>query len=124
MISWYDVLWELGKISGCHQMPERSFFIGKKQFPVCARCTGAFIGYLVGGFIYPVCQIPISVDLVFCLVMIFDWLIQRLKIRESTNLRRLFTGMLCAFGLIQIYLRLFVFASKRIISIFTLQIFR
>jgi uncharacterized membrane protein len=26
----------------CHQLPERSFFLGDRQFPVCARCTGLY----------------------------------------------------------------------------------
>jgi uncharacterized membrane protein len=28
----------------CHQRPERSFFIGSQQLPVCARCTGLYVG--------------------------------------------------------------------------------
>ena len=28
----------------CHQRPERSFFIGGQQLPVCARCTGLYLG--------------------------------------------------------------------------------
>ena len=40
----YAQLMRLGRSSGCHQMPERSFFIRGKQFPVCARCTGVMIG--------------------------------------------------------------------------------
>ena len=37
----------IGNHSGCHQMPERSFFYKGKQFPVCARCTGVIIGQSV-----------------------------------------------------------------------------
>ena len=31
----------------CHQRPERSFFIAAHQMPVCARCTGIYIGAAV-----------------------------------------------------------------------------
>ena len=39
----------IGNHSGCHQMPERSFFYKGKQFPVCARCTGVIIGFRRAG---------------------------------------------------------------------------
>lgn len=32
----------------CHRMPERSFHFRGKQFPLCARCTGIMIGYIIG----------------------------------------------------------------------------
>jgi uncharacterized membrane protein len=32
----------------CHQIPERSFHISGIQLPVCARCTGLYIGGAVG----------------------------------------------------------------------------
>ena len=30
--------------SVCHQIDLRSFHIGERQFPLCARCTGQFLG--------------------------------------------------------------------------------
>lgn len=32
----------------CHQRPERSFFWGAHQFPVCARCTGLYLSAATG----------------------------------------------------------------------------
>lgn len=32
----------------CHQIPERSFFLAGRQLPLCARCTGTFLGALLG----------------------------------------------------------------------------
>lgn len=32
----------------CHQRPERSFFWDGVQFPVCARCTGLYLGGVAG----------------------------------------------------------------------------
>jgi uncharacterized membrane protein len=31
----------------CHRIPERSFFIGGQQLPLCARCSGTFLGVLL-----------------------------------------------------------------------------
>ncbi len=43
----------LGKASAvgyavCHQIEERSFHIHEAQFPLCARCSGLFLGALLG----------------------------------------------------------------------------
>jgi uncharacterized membrane protein len=32
----------------CHQLPDRSFFIDGRQLPICARCTGLYLGGVVG----------------------------------------------------------------------------
>lgn len=32
----------------CHQLPDRSFHLSGIQFPVCARCTGLYLGAAVG----------------------------------------------------------------------------
>jgi uncharacterized membrane protein len=32
----------------CHRIPERSFVLGDRHFPLCARCTGTFLGAVVG----------------------------------------------------------------------------
>ena len=40
-------LMELGEMLGCHQMPERSFFIKGFQFPVCARCIGVILSAII-----------------------------------------------------------------------------
>ncbi|MEJ2211388.1 MAG: DUF2085 domain-containing protein [Anaerolineae bacterium] len=32
----------------CHRITERSFSFGGRQMPLCARCTGTFLGALVG----------------------------------------------------------------------------
>jgi uncharacterized membrane protein len=44
-------LWEKARIIGyalCHQLPERSFFIHEHQSPLCARCTGMYLGFSIG----------------------------------------------------------------------------
>ena len=32
----------------CHRIPERSFFLAGRPLPLCARCTGTYLGALIG----------------------------------------------------------------------------
>jgi len=32
----------------CHRIPDRSFFLGDRPLPLCARCTGMYLGALAG----------------------------------------------------------------------------
>jgi uncharacterized membrane protein len=32
----------------CHQLPDRSFFAHEHQYPLCARCTGIYLGFVTG----------------------------------------------------------------------------
>jgi len=34
----------------CHRIPSHSFFFGGRQLPLCARCSGTFLGALTGLF--------------------------------------------------------------------------
>ena len=43
-------------------------------------------------------------DIVFCLLMLLDWSVQFFAIRRSTNLRRLCTGLLCGYGVMDLQL--------------------
>jgi uncharacterized membrane protein len=36
----------------CHQRPERSFHWADAQLPVCARCTGLYVGAALGAFLW------------------------------------------------------------------------
>lgn len=35
----------------CHQIPDRSFFILGYSFPVCERCSGIYLGLLLGSLV-------------------------------------------------------------------------
>lgn len=101
--SMVELLYEIGNNSGCHQIPERSFFYKQHQFPVCARCTGVFFGQSVALIINIIKDIPCKISIIFLSLMGIDWGIQELNIKESTNIRRLITGFLGGFGLFNIY---------------------
>lgn len=101
--SMVDFMDEIGEASGCHRIPERSFFFKGHQFPVCARCTGVAIGQLVAIFVNILISVPLSVAIILLGIMGIDWGIQEIGLKKSTNLRRLITGFLGGFGLFSIY---------------------
>ena len=95
----------------CHQMPELSFFIDGHQLPLCARCTGMYLG-LVTGVIFLAIRgrtraarlppRPIIVTLIgFIVVMGIDGVNSTISIipgapqlYHTTNLIRIITGTL------------------------------
>lgn len=102
-------LMKLGS-STCHQMYERSFNYKGYQFPVCARCTGIFVGNIIGIFLY-IINIKISViaGLGLILIMAVDGLLQLLKIKASTNKRRFVTGIFAGIGYIWMLVNIFLY---------------
>lgn len=96
---WIRIM-KIGATTGCHQRADRSFFWKGYQFPICARCTGVLIGYILAltaiNFFLPY----FFIGLIFCGIMFVDWLIQFVKIKESNNIRRFITGILGGFGVI------------------------
>lgn len=94
----------------CHQKAERSFFINKYQFPICARCTGLLLGYFLGVLILIfIGEISFIFNVIFILIMFIDWFIQHQGIKMSNNLRRLFTGSLCGIGVIGVLVNIYFF---------------
>lgn len=98
-----NLLYEAGNNSGCHLMPERSFFFKGHQFPVCARCTGVTIGQLAALIANLFTDISWTISIVYLSIMGIDWLLQETGIKMSNNFRRLFTGVLGGFGLFNLY---------------------
>lgn len=107
----------IGNNSGCHQRPDRSFFYHGKQFPVCARCTGAFVGHCLALILF---CFKILLSPVVCIVMLttmgIDWGIQEVGIKESTNRRRFVTGILGGLGLYSLYCRAIRAVFRRLLQ--------
>ena len=82
------------KIFHCHQLSDRSFHIKGFQLPLCARCTGIFLGLLVIG---PICclLLPLNMYLSLSLIvlMFIDGYSQFKGWRKSNNILRLITGL-------------------------------
>jgi len=94
----YNILFQIGTMSGCHQLPERSFYIRKKQMPVCARCFGVSIGYFLSLISALFIKHNLGLMILLCLPLLIDWSIQEMFHCESNNIRRLLTGVLCGYG--------------------------
>lgn len=101
--------------SGCHRIPERSFFYKGNQFPVCARCTGVFAGQhvaiitLLVACVFAGFKITDHLFYLFLLSiacmtpMLIDWTFQEYFGNMSNNKRRFVTGIVCGFGTGSIY---------------------
>lgn len=88
-------------------MPERSLYWKGHPFPVCARCTGVAFGQLLAIITGCFLSVPLVFALLCLSLMGLDWGLQEIKIKESNNFRRLFTGILGGFGLFSIYISIF-----------------
>lgn len=116
--NFYDGLFSIGKLSGCHQRADRSFFIKGKQFPVCARCTGAFVGYVLSAILFTLFTMPWWLCFLCCGIMFFDWFLQHKNIMQSNNFRRFMTGFLCGYAIMQMFLKIILFAFEFVSNIF------
>lgn len=83
----------------CHRLPGRSFFFKGKQFPLCARCTGIYVGYAI--FIPIIFFIKINIFFALLAIMptTIDGLTQAYCNRESNNILRFTTGIFAGLGL-------------------------
>ena len=114
LIDIYCKLFILGHRAGCHQRPDRSFFIKSYQFPICARCTGVLIGYLIAPIVFLLWGSRCFKSAFVCLIMLLDWLIQFFGIKESTNIRRLMTGILGGYGIEMFQIIAVIFLAKAV----------
>lgn len=88
----------------CHQLPERSFFFKGHQFPLCARCTGILIGYIIGIiYLFIVKDLHIFIELLLMVPLLIDGTVQYLGYFKSTNIRRLITGILAGISTICLF---------------------
>ena len=95
----------------CHRIATRSFLIGEVQFSVCARCTGQYLGAVIGIVFLSIFRpyrsgrpswITIGLLLLWGTIYVFDGFnsflhlipgTERLWLYEPNNTYRLLTGM-------------------------------
>jgi len=95
----------------CHRRPDRTLTFQGVYFPVCARCTGIYIGALSIFLLDHFVNLAYSANLLLMSMILMiptavDGTTQLLKWRESRNWIRITTGLLCGigYGIILIYL--------------------
>ncbi len=105
-----DALFKAVGYGLCHQLPERSFFGGGHQLPVCARDTGIYFGFAVGFAALAIIarksrpselpRWPVLVLIgLFVAAMGFDGVTSYAGLRTTTNDLRLLTGLVAGWGL-------------------------
>jgi len=85
----------------CHQDPGRSFHLMGHPLAVCSRCTGIYIGFLLGALVYPFLRgfkrkslPPGWVLVVGALPTAFEFLLSRFRIINSDLFFRSLTGLI------------------------------
>lgn len=90
----------------CHGRVERCFLLFGEPMPICARCTGVYLGMLGGIVLFwlvPLLRERVMRGFAFAAVvpLALDGVTQLAGLRESTNSLRVATGLIAglAFGL-------------------------
>lgn len=105
-------------ITFCHQKPERSFFWKGKQFPLCARCTGINLGYLVLPlFIFGYLKIPLLWTILMIIPTYIDGMIQAYINIESNNTRRFITGLMSGIGTMSLVSIIGIYIGNQILAL-------
>lgn len=102
----YSKIFAVGS-SICHQIPSHSFVVEGVQFPLCARCTGLYLGSLIG-LVYALfagknAGIPKTPYIILLVTIFVVWgvdgvnsllsdLLDRPFLYQTTNLTRTITG--------------------------------
>ena len=87
-------------------------FLRGRQFPVCARCTGMLLGFVLSAALYAVWHPPLIWGLLLLLPAMADGVIQLKTPYESCNRRRLWTGFLGGYGSMLLLIGSFALAYR------------
>ena len=90
-------------IFGCHCRDDRSFHYKGHRLPICARCTGELAGIVGSIIMFWFWRPNVIASLIMLFPLILDGFAQALTKYESTNARRLLTGVLFGIGLASLF---------------------
>jgi len=96
-------LFGIGKIPLCNMRKERAPKFFGFVFPLCYRCVGLIVGGLLGSIAYSNSVINYKNNLTFISILglpfLLDTLAQNMFKKNSTNTKRLLTGILFGIAL-------------------------
>lgn len=95
LASWFYLVFS----NVCHQMPDRSFFIANFPLAICHRCTGIYLGFILGSlfknpFLYRSTVIRRVWILASTIPLIIDALLPFAGIGTGSAGSRFLTGLL------------------------------
>lgn len=94
---------DFGRKPICNKKASRGFFIGKFCFPLCTRCTAIIFSFFLSKYFFynflATLNMNIFVIVSIILPCFFDAVAQYRFGIESSNYRRLVTGLVCGFGI-------------------------
>lgn len=98
-----SILSKIGKVPLCNGKPERAPHLGSFCFPLCWRCTSIIIGiallnWIELSFFYSHITMGMLLSFMLLIPCIIDGLKQNFQNYESTNKRRIITGILAGCG--------------------------
>lgn len=88
----------------CHGMPSRCLLLFGVPMPICARCTAIYGGLIAGTLLFALLpamrELPVRIAAVTaCLPMALDGGTQLIRLRESTNILRVETGLVAGIAI-------------------------
>lgn len=91
----------------CHRRKDRSLKMLGYTFPLCARCTGLWLGFGMG-LVFRILglHMPLVFAIAFMLPLIIDGFTQFFRFGESNSPLRLLTGILFGIAVNMLFLRL------------------
>lgn len=103
-MNWINFIVNNLGASVCHQIPERSLKMGGLILPICARCSGIYIGFFICAiFMFLIFRkresdLPslyiLIILIIFVLSTVVDGLLSYLSVIETNNIARFITGFL------------------------------
>jgi len=114
-----NILIEKIGFSVCHQLPAKSLNIGGIYLPICARCSGIYIGFFIAALILFIMfrkkesnLPPIYILVILCLFIfstVVDGILSYFGHFETNNNIRFITGFLCGSSIMAIIYPVFVY---------------